>query len=45
MAVGFWRACGIGDDDNLYCWGYGGDNWLGDSGNTTRPVPTRVQVP
>ena len=35
-------ACGLGDDQKIYCWGYGGLSGLGDGSTTNNPIPTEI---
>ena len=33
---------GLGDDQKIYCWGYGGLSGLGDGSTTNNPIPTEI---
>ena len=35
-------ACGLGDNQKIYCWGYGGNSGLGDGSTTNNPIPTEI---
>jgi predicted outer membrane repeat protein len=39
-----WHNCGVTTDDELYCWGYGGDRVLGVGDTADRHLPTRVML-
>lgn len=45
LAMGQRHACGLGDDDRVYCWGSNDLGQLGDGTTTDRTVPTAVSLP
>lgn len=42
LAGGRAHTCGVGDDSDVYCWGWNIDGQLGIGTNTNTSVPTRV---
>ena len=45
LEAGATHNCALGDNDKIYCWGFGGNGEVGDGAGTNRNIPTEVSMP
>lgn len=45
IVAGYYATCGIGGDDQAYCWGWDTSGQLGNGGASDEWTPTRVDLP